>query len=134
VVSAQGRRQKNLVLILAREFASNLATPMALTDARGALVFYNEPAEILLGRTFAETGELPAARLGELFDIARLDGSPMAREEMPGGIALFERREAHVALRITGLDGVERTVEATAFPLLDRDDRPVGAVTLFWEE
>jgi hypothetical protein len=58
----------------------------------------------------------------------------MPREEMPSGIALLERREAHEALKITGLDGVERTVEATAFPLLDRDDRPAGAVTLFWEE
>jgi PAS domain-containing protein len=133
-VRAQGPRPKNLVLILAREFASNLATPMVLTDAEGVLVFYNEPAEILLGRSFGETGALPAERWTELFNVSRLDGSPMPREEMPGGIALLERREAHVALKITGLDGVERTVEATAFPLLDRDDRPTGAVTLFWEE
>ena len=83
----QGRRQKNLVLILAREFASQLATPMFVTDAVGDLVFYNEPAEMLLGRTFAEAGELPASEWPELFQIERLDGSPMPHRRRAGATA-----------------------------------------------
>ena len=43
---------KSLPLILARELASNLATPMFLIDAKGTLVFFNEAAELLIGRTF----------------------------------------------------------------------------------
>ena len=130
----QGRRQKNLVLILAREFASQLATPMFVTDEQGKLVYYNEPAELILGRSFAEAGELSAESWAGTFDVTRLDGSPMPLEEMPGGVALLKRREAHAALRIRGLDGVARTIEVTAFPLLDREDRSVGSVILFWED
>jgi hypothetical protein len=133
-VQTQGRRQKNLVLILAREFASKLATPMFVTDERGNLVYYNEPAELILGRSFGEAGELPAESWAETFSVSRLDGSPVPLEEMPGGVALLKRREAHSALRLTGLDGVPHTIEVTAFPLLDREDRPVGAVILFWED
>ena len=129
----QGRRQKNLVLILAREFASQLATPMLLIDASGALVFYNEPAEIVLGRTFAEVGELNAQQWPELFQVEHLDGSPMALEEMPGGVALLERREAHASFRITGFDGVTRTISATGVPLFAREDELVGVVAIFWD-
>ena len=132
-MQTQGRRQKNLVLILAREFASKLATPMLVTDDRAKLVYYNEPAEVMLGRPFAEAGELSAESWAETFDVSRLDGSPMPLEEMPGGVALLQRREAHAAIRITSLDGAEHTIEVTAIPLLDREDHPVGSVTLFWE-
>ena len=52
------RRSKHLVLILAREFASNLATPMLIVDGEGMLVFFNEAAEEVLGGTFAELGEM----------------------------------------------------------------------------
>ena len=47
---------KSLPLILARELASNLATPMFLLDAGGMLVFYNDAAAKLLGKSFAELG------------------------------------------------------------------------------
>ncbi len=62
-----GRRQKNLILIVARELASKLATAMFIADAEGDVVFYNEPAEEILGRTFAEAGELSAENWTSLF-------------------------------------------------------------------
>jgi PAS domain-containing protein len=130
----QGRRQKNLVLILAREFASKLATPMFLADADGNLVFYNEPAEIIIGRTFAEGGEMPAERWSDLFQLEHLDGSPMPLEQIPTGVALLERREAHATFRMTGLDGVRRTVSVTGLPLFAREEQLVGVVAIFWEQ
>jgi PAS domain-containing protein len=51
--------QKHLVLILAREFASNLATPTAITDEQGRLVYFNEAADSIIGSTFAEADEMP---------------------------------------------------------------------------
>jgi PAS domain-containing protein len=129
----QGRRQKNLVLILAREFASKLATPMFVIDGQGDLVFYNEPAEMILGRTFAEVGELNAKDWPDLFRVEHIDGSPMALAEMPGGVALLERREAHASFRITGLDGVARTISATGIPLFAHEGDLVGVVAIFWE-
>ena len=62
------RRHKHLVLILAREFASNLATPTLIADDQGTLVFYNEAAESVVGRQFAEIGEMPLDEWTESFD------------------------------------------------------------------
>ena len=125
---------RHLVLILAREFASRLAAPMLVADAEGNLVFYNEPAEEVLGRTYAEAGTMPASEWQELFEARDLDGNPLPLEQMPGGIALLERRPAHGSLRLRGLDGEERVIAVTAFPLFARVDEFVGAVTIFWPE
>ena len=46
--------QQNLILILARDFASRLATAVFLVDADGTVVYYNEAAERLLGTKFVE--------------------------------------------------------------------------------
>jgi PAS domain-containing protein len=127
-------RPKNVVLILAREFATRLTLPMFVTDAEGNLVFFNEPAEELLGRTFAEAGEIAADEWESLFQVEDLEGRPMALERIPGGVALLERRPAHCNLRITGLDGTQRSLFVTAFPLLSRGDELQGTVSVFWEE
>jgi PAS domain-containing protein len=134
VPSLQERRQKNLVLILAREFASQLATATFVIDEKGKLVFYNEPAEAILGQSFAEVGEIWADQWTDLYEIEDLDGARLPLERMPGGIAFFERKPAHGDVRITALDGVKREISVTAFPLLGRDDDLVGVVTIFWEK
>ena len=125
---------KSLILILAREFASKLATATFISDAAGRLVYYNEPAERILGRTFAEAGEMPAEEWPELFHVRFKDGRPMPLEQMPEGIAHLERRAAHDNYRITGLDGRERELSVTAFPLFARANDFVGTVIFFWEE
>ena len=63
-----GGKQKNVVLILARELASNIATPMLVLDEVGTIVFFNEPAERVLGATFASVGEVTAAEYDEVGD------------------------------------------------------------------
>lgn len=126
-------RPKNLLLILAREFASNLATPMTVVDAAGSIVFFNEPAERVFGRTYGETGELSSEEWESLLAVERLDGTPMPLDAMPAGVALFERRPAHDTVRITGLDGRKRRISVTAFPLFAHPDDLVGAVAIFWE-
>ena len=127
------RRPKNLVLILAREFASKLATPTLLADADGNLVFYNEPAEDILGRTFSEAGEMPAGEWAALFATEDAEGRPVALDDMPAGIALAERRPAHGTLRIKGLDGVRRTISVTGLPLFAHTAEFVGVVAIFWQ-
>ena len=44
--------QKPIELILARQLATTLAMATFLVDPDGTLVFYNEPAERLLGLRF----------------------------------------------------------------------------------
>src|SRR4026209_410992 len=120
-------RQKHLVLILAREFASTLATPTLLTDERGLLVFYNEAAEEILERPFSEARELhldqrlrpfPPRTLayGRVPRTRPLRGGPdpsrrrppvpdpVPLERLPTEIALYERRPAHERFTITSVD------------------------------
>jgi PAS domain-containing protein len=125
-------RHKHLVLILAREFASNLATPTVIADDEGRIVFFNEAAEQIVERSFAESGEVPAEDWVAPFAPRTLDSEPLPFERLPSGIALNERRAVHERLRVTGVDGVEREVEVTAFPLFAHADEFVGAVTIFW--
>jgi PAS domain-containing protein len=128
-------RPKHLVLILAREFASNLATPTLITDERGWLVFYNEAAEEIIGRPFAEIGELPLEDWTAQFSPRTLDTEePLPLERRPTGIALRERRAAHERYRVTSLDGIDREVAVTAFPLFAHAEELVGSMTIFWRE
>ena len=83
---------KSLPLILARELAANLATPMFLLDAGGMLVFYNDAAALLLGKPFAELGEIPSGEFGASLDLANLDGTKLLRRDSPSGIAFYEQQ------------------------------------------
>ena len=127
------RKQKSLVLILARELATNLATPIYIADADGDLVYFNEPAEEIASGRFAEHRETPIGDWVKELAPETLDGKPLDREEMPGGIAFAERRPAHGTMRVTGLDGQKRTVETTALPLFGPDGEFHGIMAIFWE-
>jgi PAS domain-containing protein len=125
---------KSLPLILAREFASNLATPLAVIDEDGTLVFFNEPAERIIGQTFAELGTLAEDEWRARFQAERRDGSPVSIEEMPTAVARRLRRPAHETLLFTMLDGRRRTLSVTAIPLLGREQELAGVVVVFWED
>ena len=127
------RGQKHLALILARELATQLATATFITDADGDLIFYNEAAEEVLGRTFAEAGQISAAEWSSLYQVEDLDGSALPLERNPGWIALSERLPAHAQVRIVGLDDVRRQISVTAMPLFSHPDEVVGMVAFFWE-
>jgi PAS domain S-box-containing protein len=128
------RRQKHLVLILAREFASNLATSTLITDDRGRLVFFNEAAEEIVGATFAEVGEIPLDEWAATFSPRTLESEPLPPQRLPARIALDERRPTHQRLLVTSRDGVDREVAVTAFPLFAHADEFVGIVAIFWRE
>jgi PAS domain S-box-containing protein len=130
----EGRRQKHLVLILAREFASNLATPTIVADDEGQLVFFNEAAEAIFGRSFADAGEMRLEDWTTRFAPRTLDDHPMPLDRRPAGVALREQRPAHEQFLITSADGVERTVSVTAIPLFAHADEFVGVVTVWWRE
>ncbi|MGH7359549.1 MAG: PAS domain-containing protein [Candidatus Rokuibacteriota bacterium] len=126
--------QKAVEIILMRQLASYLAVPIFLVDPEGNLLYYNEPAERLLGRRYDETGEMPLATWSTAFTPTAEDGSPLAPEDLPLSIALQKRRAAHRAMAIQGLDGVPRRIAVTAFPLEGQGERHLGAVAIFWEE
>jgi PAS domain-containing protein len=127
-------RQKHLVLILAREFASNLSTPTLIADARGYLVFYNEAAEAFVGRRFSEVGEMPMDDWTAAFEPRTTAAEALPPERRPARIALNERRPSHMRFLATSTDGVEREIEVTAFPLFAQTDEFVGIVVIFWRD
>ena len=126
------QRQKHLVLILAREFASNLSTPTLVADERGYLVFYNEAAEDVIGRRLSEVGETALDDWLAGFAPRTLESEPLDREDSPGSIALEQRRASHLRYLVTSTDGVEREIEVTAFPLFAHTEEFVGVVVIFW--
>jgi PAS domain-containing protein len=125
--------QKDLELILLRQWASHLNMPIFLVDRDGRLIYYNEPAETLLGRRFEEAGEMWVADLSSLFETTAEDGSPIASEDLPLGIAMAQRRPAYRRIRFRALDGIQRNVEITALPLEGQGGYWLGSVAIFWE-
>ena len=125
--------QKEIEVILMRQLAGYLAMPIFVVDPEGTLLFYNEPAEALLGKRFDEAGEMPVEEWSTAFTPRDEDDSPLRPEALPLVIALREHRPAHRRLRITGLDGVARRLEVMAFPIEGQSGRHLGAVALFWD-
>ncbi len=125
--------QKEIELILARQLASYLAMPIFIVDPRGNLVYYNEPAEGILGHRFEETGEMPVEEWTTLFQPTDETGKPLAPESLPLMVALTQHSPDHREMWIEGLDGVRRFIEVTAFPLDGQAERYLGALAIFWE-
>jgi PAS domain-containing protein len=125
--------QKPIEVILTRQLASYLAMPVFIVDVDGTLVYYNEPAERLLGTRFDETGAMPAAEWTTVFVPTDERGGALAPDALPLMIALREGRPAHGSLWIHALDSVPRHIEVTAFPLIGQTTERLGAVAIFWE-
>ena len=130
---ADGSTQRELILILARDLTSRLATPAFVVDAAGTLAYFNEAAEPVLGRSYAEAGELRAGEWATEWEPRDTEGNLVPLEDLPLGVAFREGRPAHLPLRITGGDGVVRDIEVTAFPLCAHHDVILGAIAVFWE-
>jgi PAS domain-containing protein len=124
--------QREVELILVRQLASYLTLPMFVVDTKGTLIYFNEPAEPLLGRRFDETDELPLDEWSASVEPTGPDGQPLLAHERPLLIALEQHRPAHGRLRLRSLTGEWNEVEVTAFPLVGQSGRELGAVALFW--
>ena len=126
--------QHEVELILARQLAGGLAVPVLLVDDRGDTLYYNESAEVLFGRRFDEIDALPFETRTALLAPRTADGRPLPVDELPGMRAMRERRPAHVAFHMHGLDGVLRPVEATAIPLESARGHVLGAFVVLWAQ
>ncbi len=124
--------QREIELILMRQLASYLAMPILVVDDQGDLLYYNEPAEPIVGCRFDEVGEIRRGEFSALFKPVDDHGNPIKREDLPLTIAIDKGEPAHLRYWIQGLDGVRRKIEATAFPLVGQAGRCLGAVTFFW--
>ena len=124
--------RQEIEIILARQWASYLSTPVFLVDIEGTLLFYNEPAETILGHRFEDTGEMPVGEWTTVFLPTDENGAPIPAEGLPLVIAITQGRPAHRDFWIQGLDGKRRHLEVTAFPLITKDGRALGGAAIFW--
>ena len=108
-----------------RELADHLSTPIFVVDPAGDLLFYNEPAERLLGSRFDETGMMPFAEWSTTFTPTDAEDHPIPADELPLAIAVQSRRPAQGGMWIRAHDGERRQLT------VDRDPtpRPVGRVS-----
>src|SRR5688572_8697395 len=106
-----------LEIILMRELAGHLSTPIFVVDPAGDLLFYNEPAEQLLGRRYDETGSMPFAEWTTTFQPTNGRGTPLEPKQLPLSIALNEQHPAQGRMYIRGHDGKRRHLDVTAIPL-----------------
>ncbi len=125
--------QQEIEVILARQLAGYLAIPIFIVDPEGNLVYYNEPAEAILGHRFDETGQMPLAEWSTIYAPTDAEGRPLGPDALPLHVALKQRRPSQRAIRIRGLDNVVRHIEVLAFPLVGQPGRELGAVAMFWE-
>jgi PAS domain-containing protein len=132
VTESAPTKQRPIALILAKDLAANLATAMLLVDADGDLVFFNEPAERILGRPYAEA-QMNRAELAKTFKPVDDEGRPIPLRDLPMSNAFRDAIPSHGHLRIEAMDGAARDLEVIAVPLFARADQLVGGLAMFWE-
>lgn len=125
--------QQPIEMILLRQLAAYLALPIWMMDDVGNLLYYNAPAEKLLGARFDDLGPIHAEQLSELFQTSVADESDSEEAEIPVITALRNRQPAYGPVRFCGLDGVWRQVDISALPIEGQAGRFLGVFAAFVE-
>src|SRR5260221_9101712 len=89
---------------------------MFLIDAGGTLVFWNEAAELMLGKSYAELGAISANDFGAMLELADLDGTALRRRDSPAAVASHRPTPARRAQLWTTPGAAPRPVAGTAHP------------------
>jgi PAS domain-containing protein len=116
-----------------RQLAGYLNVPLFLVDPNGNLLFFNEPAEVMLGRRFEETGPMSAEEWSSAYTREDHEGRIISPADFPLMIAITKRRPAYRRFFIRGFDGIRRHVEVAAIPIAGLGGEFLGAAALFWE-
>ena len=125
--------QLAIEMILARQLISYLDVPIFLVDPKGELLYYNEPAESLLGIRFEETGRMPMEEWSHVFTPTLANGTPIEPENLPLVIALRDGRPASAEFYIEGKDEAQRRVSVIGIPIIGLAGKRLGAMAILWE-
>ena len=123
---------KSIQLILARQLASCIATPILLVDAQNALIYYNEPAEAIFNQRFDETGEMPAEEWTTRF--AAVDDRPQSHSTRRSTHDAGARRGCPISqtMWLRASNGDWQHLRITAIPLIGEKGLLLGAMSIFW--
>lgn len=120
-------------IVLNRQLADCLSIPVFITDTTGNLIFYNEPAEEILGRRFEETGEMPVEQWSTEFIPVDEQGKALAPEELPLVKTLQDALPYHKIFYIKSVQGQNQKIAVTSYPIIGRTGKMLGAVAIFWK-
>lgn len=124
---------KAIEVILSRQLADCLNIPCFLVDTKGDLIFYNVPAEKILGRRFEDTGPMAVEEWSTVFNPEDDDGLPIAPEKLPLVQTLNLKIPAQGSFWIKNLSGGRYRLSVTSIPIIGQADRFQGALAIFWE-
>lgn len=120
-------------IILIRQLADCLSIPVFITDTNGNLIFYNEGAEEILGKRFEDTGEMPVSEWATVFTPYDENGLSMPPEALPLVKTLKDNYPNHKEFWIDSLQGKRQSIAVTAYPIIGRTGKSLGAVAIFWK-
>jgi PAS domain-containing protein len=119
-------------IILNRQLADCLSIPVFITDTTGNLIFYNEPAEEILGKRFEETGEMPVEVWATVFKPLDEEGNLLPPDDLPLVKTLKNAYPYHKTFWIESLKGKRHRISVTSYPIIGRTGKFLGAVAIFW--
>ena len=92
--------------------------PCSSSTRSGPSSSTTRPPRSCSGQSFSVTGPVTSGQWGgAMFHPEDLEGNAISLDDLPLGEVIRDRRPAHAAFFITGLDGVRRSIAATSFPL-----------------
>jgi PAS domain-containing protein len=124
--------QQPIELILVKHLASLLAAPVFVVDVQGDLVYFNEPAEDVLGIRFVDVRSMRYQDWTTMFRVSQ-EGVALPEEEIPLAFALRRGQPWLGKVDIMDGEGRWRHIDVSAFPLTGRQEQILGAVAMFWE-
>jgi len=107
--------------------------PVFITDTVGNLIFYNEPAEKLLGTKFENTGEMKVEEWSTMFKQQDDEGNPLHPEELPLVRTLRDQYPYHKTFFFVSLTGNTEKISVTSYPIIGRTGKFLGAMAIFWK-
>lgn len=109
--------QHAIQMILARQLAELVDVLAVLVDPDGNILYSNESAAVLIGRS-DDPDDLPVA----------------SWLQQPCASALRQGRPTHTRVALASVDGRPRTMALTVLPLSGATRDSCGAMALLWEE
>lgn len=121
-------------IILSRQLADCLTVPVFIVNPEGTLLFYNEPAEGILGKKFQDTGPMPVDDWGTSFFPHDEDGKDLNPLELPLVQTIRNKVPAHKTFWIKSLNGKSTKISVTSIPIIGRSKVFSGAMAIFWDK
>jgi len=122
---------QDIELILSRQLAEYLSTPIALTDHDGKMIYFNESAGHVMGKHFDEDGEINSKEWeGRIFENEKLVDSIDIHEILFIKV-LSSRHIMQGEFWMRNFEEINQKVMIVCVPLIGLSQREIGAVIYF---